>query len=64
MRSGGYRFFASKPSGYELRARHGALRGVGDDVVEEEDGRLRVSKLAPSPLPGDERRCAYAIPLT
>jgi hypothetical protein len=36
---------------------------VGEEV-EEDDHRLRVTKVAPSPLPGDLRRCAYLQPLT
>jgi hypothetical protein len=62
MASNGYLLFVSKPSGYELREREGEPPEVGS-VVEEEDGRLRVTKLAPSPLPGDQRRCAYLIPV-
>jgi hypothetical protein len=37
--------------------------GVGDEVEEGEE-RLRVTKVAPSPLPGDLRRCAYLQPLS
>ena len=62
MASNGYLLFVSKPSGYELRERDGEPPEVGS-VVEEEDGRLRVTKLAPSPLPGDARRCAYLVPV-
>lgn len=63
MSANGYLLFISKPSGYELRSRDGLLPGVGDEV--EEDGtRLRVSKIAPSPLPGDRRRCAYLQPVS
>jgi hypothetical protein len=58
-----YLLFVSKSSGYELREREGEPPSVGD-VVEEEDGRMRVSKLAPSPLPGDSRRCAYLVPVS
>jgi hypothetical protein len=60
---GGYLLFVSKPTGYELREREGEPPRVGE-VVEETDGRLRVSKLGPSPLPGDGRRCAYLVPVT
>jgi hypothetical protein len=60
----GYLIFVSKPTGYELRKRHGEPPAVGE-VVEEEDGRLlRVSKIASSPLPGDERRCVYLQPVS
>ena len=58
-----YLLFVSKPTGYELRERDGDPPSIGD-VVEEEDGRMRVSKLAASPLPGDSRRCAYLQPVS
>jgi hypothetical protein len=63
MANDGYLLFVSKPTGYELREREGDPPEVGS-VVEEEDGRFRVSKLAPSPLPGNSRRCAYLVPLS
>jgi hypothetical protein len=54
----GYLVFVWKPSGYELREREGEPPSVGSEV--DHDGqRLRVTKLAPSPLPGDKRLCAY-----
>jgi len=59
----GHVLFVWSPSGYELRERDGEPPSVGD-VVEEEDGRMRVSKLAPSPLPGDTRTCAYLQPIS
>jgi hypothetical protein len=63
MSANGYLLFISKPSGYELRSRDGVLPGVGEEI--EEDGtRLRVSKIAPSPLPGDRRRCVYLQPVS
>jgi hypothetical protein len=50
--------FVWKPSGYELVEQDGDPPTVGTEV--ELDGkRLRVIKLAPSPLPGDRRACAY-----
>ena len=49
--------------GYELREREGDPPPVGEEV-EEDETRLRVTKVAPSPLPGDLRRCAYLEPLT
>jgi hypothetical protein len=58
-----YLLFVSKPSGYELRERDGEPPSVGE-VIEEADERLRVSKIGPSPLPGDSRRCAYLVPLS
>jgi hypothetical protein len=53
-----YLLFVWKPSGYELREVDGAVPSVGSEV--DQDGeRLRVTKVAPSPLPGDPRPCAY-----
>ena len=60
---GKYLLFVSKPTGYELREREGEPPAVGTEV-EEEDGRMRVTKLASSPLPGDARRCAYLVPVS
>ena len=54
--------FVWKPSGYELRERDGDPPAVGDEVQEDEI-RMVVTKVAPSPLPADERRCAYIQPV-
>jgi hypothetical protein len=52
--------FVWKPSGYELREQPGDVPAVGAEI--DEDGvRLRVTKVAPSPLPGDRRECAYLV---
>ena len=59
-----YLLFVSKPTGYELRERDGDPPSIGDVVEEEEAGRMPVSKIAPSPLPGDSRRCAYLQPVS
>ncbi len=56
-----YLLFVWKPSGYELRERDGDLPLVGEEI-EEDSVRLTVTKVAPSPLPGDDRRCAYLQP--
>jgi hypothetical protein len=56
--SGKYLLFVWKPNGYELREVDGEVPAVGAEV--EQDGtRLRVTKVAPSPLPGDSRPCVY-----
>ncbi len=58
MTENGYVLFVWSTSGWELRDRDGEPPAVGDRV--DEDGReLVVTKLGPSPLPGDGRRCAY-----
>jgi hypothetical protein len=56
--AGRYLLFVWKPSGYELREAEGEIPAVGAEV--EQDGeKLSVTKIAPSPLPGDARVCAY-----
>jgi hypothetical protein len=55
--------FVWTTNGYELREREGDPPGLGEEVDEDET-RLRVTKVAPSPLPGDSRRCVYLQPLT
>jgi len=57
-----YLLFVSKSTGYELREREGDPPEPGAEV-EEEEGAMRVLKIAPSPLPGDSRRCAYLFPV-
>lgn len=57
-----YLLFVSKPTGYELREQDGELPAVGT-VVELDEGRMQVNRIAPSPLPGDSRKCAYLQPV-
>jgi hypothetical protein len=55
-----YLLFVWKPSGYELREQEGDPPSVGSEL--EQDGKtMRVTKIAPSPLPGDKRPCAYVV---
>jgi hypothetical protein len=50
--------FVWTTAGYELREAQGELPKLGATV--ERDGRSwRVAKVGPSPLPGDDRLCAY-----
>jgi hypothetical protein len=55
---GKHLLFIWKPSGYELREADGEVPAVGAEI-EADDLKLRVTKIAPSPLPGDPRPCAY-----
>jgi hypothetical protein len=55
---GRHLLFVWKTSGYELRERDGEAPTPGAEV-EEDEARYVVSKLGPSPLPGDDRVCAY-----
>jgi hypothetical protein len=48
--------------GYELVERAGDPPVPGSEL-EEDDRRFRVMKVAPSPLPGDRRPCAYLQPI-
>jgi hypothetical protein len=54
--------FVPTPSGYHFQEREGDAPPVGAEV-EEENSRFVVTKVAPSPLPGDDRRCAYLQPI-
>jgi hypothetical protein len=57
-----YLVFVWKPSGYELREREGDPPAVGDEL-EEEGRQMSVVKVAASPLPRDDRRAAYLMPV-
>jgi hypothetical protein len=54
--------FVWTPGGYELHEREGEPPAEGTEI-EETSVRFTVTKVAPSPLPGDDRRCAYLQPL-
>lgn len=58
---GGYLVFVWSHSGYTLEERSGDLPHVGARV-EDGERRFQVAKIAPSPLPGDTRPCAYLLP--
>lgn len=60
MADGRYLLFITRPTGYELAEREGEPPAPGSAVELEEGGaRFLVSKVAPSPLPRDDRPCAY-----
>ena len=55
-----YVLFLPAPHGYELVEREGAVPPVGSEIEVEDGGHTYVvTKVAPSPLPKDDRRCAY-----
>jgi hypothetical protein len=58
---GGYLVFVWSPAGYTLHERQGELP-VPRTEVEDGERRFLVAKIAPSPLPGDSRPCAYLLP--
>ena len=53
----GYLLFVWSPTGYSLVEREGDVPRVGDEVTEG----LVVTKIGPSPVPGDTRPCAYSM---
>ena len=54
----GHVLFVWTPAGYEVLGRGGEAPQVGEEVGVS--GGLRiVTKVGPSPLPGDRRRCAF-----
>lgn len=55
-----YLLFVWSPTGYQLREADGELPEPGEEV-EVDDGRQRVTKVGPSPLPGDDRPCVYLV---
>jgi hypothetical protein len=59
-RSDKHLLFIWKPSGYELREADGDVPAVGSEV-EADNQKLQVTKIAPSPLPNDDRPCAYLV---
>jgi len=58
---GGYLVFVWSPTGYRLEERQGDVPQPGSEI-EDGDRRFRVTKIAPSPLPHDNRLCAYLLP--
>ena len=55
-----YVVFIWAPTGYELREQEGELPNVGESV--EIDGRrVWITKVGVSPLPGDQRPCAFSL---
>jgi hypothetical protein len=58
---GGHLVFVWSTGGYTLEERNGDPPQVGTQV-EDGERRFRVAKIAPSPLPGDARPCAYLLP--
>lgn len=56
--SAGHLLFVWSPGGWTLQQRDGDVPPVGS-TVEADEKLLRISKIGPSPLPGDRRPCAY-----
>ena len=58
--SEGYVLIAWSPSGYTLHELGGEPPHPGDEY-EDGDRTLVVTKVGPSPLPGDQRSCAFSV---
>jgi len=56
----GYLLLVWSPSGYTLREQDGEPPRVGDEL-RDGDRTLVVTKVGPSPMPGDQRPCAYSM---
>ena len=56
--SSGHLLFVWSPNGWTLQQREGDVPAVGS-TVEADEKVLRISKVGPSPFPGDRRPCAY-----
>ncbi len=59
MAEDGHLLFVWKTTGYELREAEGEVPEVGTKLELDEDASYVVSKIGPSPRPGDLRRCAF-----
>ena len=56
--------FVPTQAGYALVERESPVPPIGSELgLPSVDGRFRVVRLGPSPLPHDRRRCAYLEPL-
>jgi hypothetical protein len=56
----GYLLFVWSPAGYELREHEGDPPSVGQEL--EVDGHtIVINKIGASPLPADNRPCAYSV---
>lgn len=56
----GYLLFLWSPAGYTLREQEGDLPEIGH-TFEEDGHMLVVNKIGVSPLPGDNRPCAFSV---
>lgn len=58
--SPGHLLFVWSSAGWTLQERPGDPPAVGS-TVEDGEVVLQISKVGPSPYPGDRRRCAYTV---
>jgi hypothetical protein len=53
--------FVSRPTGYELAEREGEPPAPGEEIELDGEGSFVVVKVSASPLPQDDRPCAYLL---
>ena len=63
MAQDGHLLFVWKPTGYELHEAPGEVPEPGTRLEPDGETTYVVSKVGPSPRPGDSRRCAYLQPV-
>jgi hypothetical protein len=63
MAENGHVLFVWKTTGYELQDADGDVPEEGARVELDGGTAYVVSKVGPSPRPGDARRCAYLQPV-
>jgi len=63
MAENGHLLFVSKTTGYELVDADGDVPDPGTRIELDDGTPYVVSKVGPSPRPGDSRRCAYLEPV-
>ena len=61
MSEAGYLLFVPSPQGYRIEERAGDVPALGDGVDLGEAGSFVVNRVGPSPLPLDQRPCAYLL---
>lgn len=59
----GHLLFVHKTTGYELQDAEGEVPAAGARIELDGGTAYVVSKVGPSPRPGDSRRCAYLQPV-
>jgi hypothetical protein len=55
-----YVLFVWSPAGYTLREVEGDPPRIGDEL-EDNGHTLVINKVGASPLPGDDRACAFSV---
>lgn len=57
----GFVLFVSSPNGYALHEYEGEVPLVGEEFEDDAGNVVVITKIGASPLPGDNRPCAYSV---